>query len=69
MGNHESWRPVAEFIESHKMKHRKCETYFAKFSKFKILDNQNFSGFSEHVFSLEKIVMESLIPQKNPYLR
>lgn len=62
MGNHESWRPVVEFVVSHMMKSGKCET-FAEFSDVKIPHNQNFSDFAEHVCSLERIVMESLIPQ------
>lgn len=47
---------------SHMMKSGKCET-FAEFSDVKIPHNQNFSDFAEHVCSLERIVMESLIPQ------
>lgn len=43
----------------------KHETYFAECSKVKTPDNQNFSDFAEHIWSLEGIVMESLIPNQS----
>lgn len=60
MGNCESWRLI---IVSPKMNYEKYKTHFAEFSEVRIPHNQNFSDFAEHFCSLEKIVIENLIPQ------
>lgn len=45
------------------MNYEKYKTHFAEFSEVRIPHNQNFSDFAEHFCSLEKIVIENLIPQ------